>query len=223
MKKRTMKHDACTIVSCGILRRELSYLREQGSLDAERILYTGPGLHTKPEELEKQLTRQLARARETSDNVVVVYGDKCYIDSNKPEMTIDSIVSRAGARRVRAESCIDMLCDRDCRREISGGENVLWLTPGWLEHWKRIWQQYLGWDAADANMNFPGFYSRAVFLDPEPLGVFDDLTVNRPELILEFSDWTRLSVESRPISLDRLNALLQECIAGNEGGRSADG
>ena len=206
-----MRFDGCSIVACGTLRRELGYLRESGFLDVERVLYTGAGLHAKPEELERQLVRQLRRARESSPNVIVVYGSKCYLDPDKPGRTIDSIVDEAGACRVQAQGCIDMLCDAKCQRDLSGGESVLWLSPGWIENWRRIWQEYLGWDAADANMNFPGFYRRAIFLDPQPLAVFDEWSACSPEKILEFSDWTRLSVESRSVTLDRLKSLLMQC------------
>ena len=216
-----MRFDGCSIVACGTLRRELGYLREIGFLDAERVLYTGAGLHAKPEELERQLVRQLERARESSPNVIVVYGGKCYLDPKEPNRTIDSIVDEAGVCRVRAQGCIDMLCDAECRRNLSGDESVLWLSPGWIENWRRIWQEYLGWDAADANMNFPGFYRKAIFLDPQPLAVFEDWAVQSPEKILEFSDWTRLQVETRPVTLERLKGLLMQCRteSQNAGGR----
>jgi hypothetical protein len=206
-----MQFDGCSIVACGTLRREIGYLRESGFLNVERVLYTGAGLHAKPEELEKQLVRQLGRARESSPNVIVVYGSKCYLDPNQPSRTIDSIVGGAGVCRLHAQGCIDILCDAECRRELAGDESVLWLSPGWIENWRRIWQDYLGWDAADANMNFPGFYRKAIFLDPQPLGVFDEWAARSPEKILEFSDWTRLAVESRPVTLDRLKSLLVQC------------
>jgi len=206
-----MRFDGFSIVACGTLRRELGYLRESGFLNAERVLYTGAGLHAKPEELETQLVRQLGRARESSPAVIVVYGSKCYLDSNKPSTTIDSIIGEARACRVQAHGCIDMLCDAECRRDLSGDDNVLWVSPGWIDNWRRIWQEYLGWDAADANMNFPGYYRKAIFLDPQPLGVFDHWAAHSPEKILDFSDWTRLSVESRPVALDRLKSLLMQC------------
>jgi len=209
-----------TIVACGTLRREIGYLRESGFLDADRVLYTGAGLHAKPEELERQVVRQLGRARESSPHVIVAYGSKCYLDPNQPSRTIDAILAEDSVCRLQAEGCIDMLCDAGCRRDLSRDESVLWLSPGWIEHWKRIWQEYLGWDAADANMNLPGFYSKALFLDPQPLGVFDEWATHSPEKILEFSDWTRLPVESRPVTLDRLKDLLLECRAE---GRDASG
>jgi hypothetical protein len=206
----------CSIVACGTLRRELDYLRESSFLDADRILYTGPGLHAKPDQLETQLARQLARARESSSRVIVVYGSKCFLDPNEPTRTIDSILGNADTRRVEAEGCIDMLCDAQQREALAEGGSILWLSPGWMEHWKRIYQDYLGWDSADANMNFPGYYDKAIFLDPQPLGFFYEWTEHEPEKILEFSDWTRLPVESRPATLDRLKGLLRECASAGQ-------
>jgi len=208
-----MRFDGCSIVACGTLRRELGYLRESGFLGADRLLYTGAGLHAKPEELERQLMRQIERARALSPNVIVVYGDKCYLDPNRPGKTIDSIVTRPGVCRVQAQGCIDMLCGSACQRELSNDASILWLSPGWIENWQRIWQQYLGWDAADANMNFPGYYRKAIFLDPQPLNMFDDWAAQNPEKILEFSDWTHLPVDSQPVTLDRLKSLLLQCRA----------
>nr|OGX17891.1 MAG: hypothetical protein A3K83_07855 [Omnitrophica WOR_2 bacterium RBG_13_44_8b] len=43
-----------SIISCGTLRPELNYLKETGFLNADKILYTAPGLHEIPWELEKQ-------------------------------------------------------------------------------------------------------------------------------------------------------------------------
>ena len=41
----------------------------------------------------------------------------------------------------------------------------MWFTPGWLRNWKTIYQRYVGWDRADANANFPGYYDEIVVLD----------------------------------------------------------
>lgn len=64
----------CAIVSCGTLRGELRALQEEGFLGAERVLFTAPGLHEAPRELEEQLTRQLAKARELAEKIIVVWG-----------------------------------------------------------------------------------------------------------------------------------------------------
>ncbi|MBW1931851.1 MAG: hypothetical protein JRI56_02255 [Deltaproteobacteria bacterium] len=44
------------IISCGTLAPEPNYLRKEGFLDAGEIVYTTPGRHEVPKELENQLT-----------------------------------------------------------------------------------------------------------------------------------------------------------------------
>jgi len=44
-----------SIVSCGTLRMELEKLKEEGFLDADKILYTTPGLHEVCSELKEQV------------------------------------------------------------------------------------------------------------------------------------------------------------------------
>jgi hypothetical protein len=199
-----------SIVSCGILHRELDYLRNTGFLDADKILYTAPGLHANRDELKSQLTRQLENAKKQSENIIVVYGKNCHPD-------IDKITRGDRISRVEAEDCIDMLTDLEKRKEMSDGKigSIFWLSPGWLDYtrknryvWERIYKDYLGWDNADANVNF-GTYRKAIFLDPKPLNVYEEYT---PKNILDFSSWTRLAVFRQEITLDRLKGLLSRCI-----------
>jgi hypothetical protein len=199
-----------SIVSCGILRREVTYLEAIGFLNADQIFYTEPGLHANREELQSQLTRQLENARTSSHNVIVVFGDHCHPD-------IDQITRGNQILRVDAEDCIDVLADLDDRKAMSGGKtgSMFWLTPGWLDHvvenryvWERIYKDHLGWDAADANVNF-GTYRKAIFLDPQPLHVYDEYT---PQNILDFAGWTRLTVVRHEVTLDRFKRLLSRCV-----------
>lgn len=190
------------VVACGILARELAALRKEGFLNPDRLILLEPGLHSKPEQLKLQLTRELERVRSLTPRIIVAYGGEriCH-----PEM--QEIVKAFGARKVNAENCIDMLISSQDRERLvrEAGGDVFWLSPGWLENWQRIYVKNLGWDKADANMNFPGFYSKAIFLDA--LDVFDTYPA---EKILEFADWTGLVVESHKITLDRLRQLLLE-------------
>ena len=193
-----------TIVSCGTLRPELNHLREEGFLDADRILYTAPGLHEHPRELEKQLTGQLVHAKERSQKIIVVYGSRCYVDPIDPFRSIDKLIQEQGEeiQRIRAANCIDMLADARVRERISGGEKVYWLSPGWLMYWKHIFRE---WDIGLANETFPK-NDKALVLDA--LGVFDDYSQGDPERLLEFSDWMKIPIEAHPISLERLKGLL---------------
>ena len=115
-----------TIVSCGTLRRELGYLKDTNFLDADKILFTAPGLHERQTELERQLTRQLKNARRYSPRIIVVYGERCYLDPSNPYRNVDQIIKEEGARisRIQARSCIDMLASEKERERISAGRKI---------------------------------------------------------------------------------------------------
>ena len=197
-----------TIVSCGTLRQELNYLNKTSFLNTDRILYTTPGLHENPGELEKQLKGQIDEAKKISPKVIVVYGDKCYVDVKNPSRDIDILIQETGvnAKRIEAKNCIDMLASIEEREKISEGQKVYWLSSGWLAYWKVIFKN---WDQGKANETFPQ-HDKAIFLDP--IGIFEEYSTNSPERVLEFSDWMKLNIESYKISLDRLKRLLLDKV-----------
>ena len=193
-----------TIISCGTLRQELSYLNKTGFLNTDKVLYTTPGLHEIPYELEKQLKKQIVNAKKYSQKVIVVYGEKCFVDTKDPSKDIDRIIQETGAnaKRIKAKNCIDMFASIEEREKIAGGQKVYWLSPGWLEYRKVIFRD---WDNGKANETFPQ-HDKAILLDP--ISVFEKYSSNSPEKLLEFADWMRLNIEPHKISLDRLRGLL---------------
>jgi len=203
--------DACSIVACGTLRREMRRLADTGFLDSSRTFFTAPGLHEWPKQLEKQLVRQARRARALSERVVVVYGEKCYLDFDAGVDT-DALLAGLGGEytRVRATNCVDMLADAETRDRIAGDAKVYWLTPGWLEHWDYIFKD---WDAAMANETFPA-HDKAVVLDA--LDHFDEISGTDPERMLRICDWMKLEIEPYPASLERLKQLLCESAQRSE-------
>jgi len=198
-----------TIVACGTLRAELRKLADDGFLDADALLFTAPGLHEWPWELDKQLSARLAKAGEHSERVIVVYGERCFLDTADPTRDTDALLREQGPQfhRIRASNCVDMLADAEERRRIAAGQKVYWLTPGWLAHWNYIFKD---WDAGLANETFPA-NDRAVVLDA--LGYFDELIAQTPERVLEISDWMKLPLEAAPVPLDRLKDLLAAEVA----------
>lgn len=198
-----------SIVACGTLRREIRKLAEDGFLNAEKILFTAPGLHEWPEELEKQLSRQLAKVRDGSRLVIVAYGEKCFIDLSNPTRDTDVLLSEQGPEfsRVPAKNCVDMLASSEERDAIARGEKVYWVTPGWLENWDFIFKD---WDDGKANETFPA-HDRAVVLDA--VGYFDELSSSKPEKVLGIADWMKIPLEPHPVGLERLSHLLSEALA----------
>ncbi len=196
------------VVSCAVMRPELERLREDGFLNPAKVLYTSPGLHENPRELEKQLKRQLKNAKRHSENIIVIYGKRCYIDISNLFRDIDKLLQEEGGniKRINAANCIDMLASAAEREQISAGKRIYWLSPGWVEYWRQIFKD---WDIGKANETFPQ-NDKALILDS--LGIYEKYSADSPEKILEFADWMKLGVESYKISLDRLKALLTDAV-----------
>lgn len=208
--------DRC-IISCGMLHPEMTRLMGTGFLNPRRIFFTPPGLHALPDRLETYLLKRLAQVREwcPDHKIIVLYGKKCYVNVDEPLRRVDSILQAAGQGivRVQGDYGYDMLADFEERQRISGGREgkTLWFTPGWLRSWKVVYQKYFGWDEADANANFPGFYDKIIILDA--LDVAEEYMTQHAEEILELFDWTGLVVEFNPVTLDRFKGLLTDALS----------
>jgi len=199
------------IVACGTLSMELNCLRDSGFLDVRKILYTRPGRHEIPRELENQLIRQIRTAKTYAPNIIVVYGGKfCYVNADDPYRKIDTIIGEQvepGIKitRIKATHCVDMLASIEEREKIAQGKNIYWLTPGWMKFRHHVYQ---GWDKGLANENFPKHSGGAVMLDA--VGYFNRVMTDNPEKILEFSDWMGIPIEPHGVTLERIRRLLSD-------------
>jgi len=200
----TVSFQGVAVVSCGTMRRELTQLKEEGFFNPDVLLFTAPGLHEWQPELKKQLLSQLSKATENCERVIVVFGERCYLDPLDPSGDVDWLLHEHGGNisRLQAKNCIDMLASAEERETIAGGQKVYWLTPGWFEYWKLIFKDF---DKGMANETFP-VNDKAVLLDP--FNMFEEISLNQPEKILEFSDFMGIAMEPYPITLDRLKKLL---------------
>ena len=211
----TISFSDISIVSCGTMSLELNYLKNQGLLDSPQILYTTPGLHQDIPELERQLVKQIGKAREKTDKVVVIYGGKfCYVNPDNPTRLMQTIIQEqgSGVARINATHCMGMIAGEDERnriaQEVAGGEPVWWMTPGWIKFRKEVFK---GWDKALANENFPRHTGGAVILDG--IGYMDRYMEEQPEAFLEYSDWMGIPIIPYPVTLDRFRSLLNDAAA----------
>ena len=198
------------VVSCGTLSLELNHLKETGFLDAREILYSTPGLHQDCQELERQLVQRIEKAKGISDKVIVVYGGKfCYVNMNDPTRTMEKIISEQGptVARIEATHCMDMMASEAEREEIAKGEEIWWMTPGWIKFRHQVFK---GWDKGIANENFPRHTGGAVVLDG--IGYLDSYIEEQPEELLEYSDWMGIPIQGHAIGLDRLKSLLVDAL-----------
>jgi hypothetical protein len=199
-----------TIVSSGTLSMELQHLKETGFLDTGKILYTTPGLHQDCRELERQLVERIEKAKTLSDKVIVVYGGKfCYVNVNDPSRTMERIISEqgTGVARIDATHCMDMMASEAERREIANGEEVWWMTPGWIKFRHQV---FAGWDKAIANENFPRHSGGAVVLDA--IGYLDGYMEENPEEFLEYSDWMGIPILGHSVKLNRFKSKLVDAL-----------
>ena len=199
------------IVACGTLNMELNHLIASGFLNAAKVLYTKPGRHEIPRELEGQLIQQINNAKKYADRIIVVYGGKfCYVNIDNLYRKIDDIIEEQADGnvkicRIKASHCIDMIASDDDREKISGGEDVYWLTPGWMEYRHYVYQD---WDKGLANENFPKHSGGAIMLDA--VGYYEKIAQKEPEKLLDFSDWIGIPIKNHSVSLERLKRLLLE-------------
>ena len=200
------------VVSCGTLSMELQHLRDSGFLDTNHLMFTTPGLHEDPRELERQLLQRITQAKEKADKVLVVYGGKfCYVNGYEPTRTMRKIIEEQGPRvaRIEATHCMDMLASEAERDKIAeaaaGGEKVWWMTPGWIKFRHQVFK---GWDQGLANENFPKHTGGAIVLDA--IGYVEQYMAEKPEEFLEYSDWMGIPIQGYPVTLDRFKSLLSD-------------
>jgi len=198
------------IVACGTLSPELNYLKAEGWLNAGKIVYTKPGLHQNCPELERQLKEAVDRVVDEFDRVIVVYGGKyCYVNANDPTRTMADIIGELGPKvvRIQATHCMDMVASEAERDELAAGEKIWWMTPGWVKYRHKVFE---GWDKGIANENFPRHTGGARVLDG--IGLCEEYLNERPEEILDYSDWMGIPLMGVPMTLDRLKALLIDAL-----------
>ncbi len=204
----TVSFKDMAIVSCGTLSLELNHLRKEGFIDTEHLFFTTPGLHEDIRSLEQQLKDRVQKAKEKVKKVLVVYGGKfCYVNADEPTRTMAKIISELGegVRRINATHCMDMLASQAERDELAGGQDVIWMTPGWIKFRHQV---YKGWDKGLANENFPKHTGGAMVLDG--IGFMDQYMAEHAEDLLEYSDWMGIPIMPCPVTLDRFKSLLIE-------------
>lgn len=108
------------IVACGTMSMELNHLKKEGFLDTEYLYFTTPGLHQDINELERQLVRQINKAKGKTDKIIVVYGGKfCYVNPENPLRTMQNIIEEQGpgVLRIQATHCMNVITrEADCEK-----------------------------------------------------------------------------------------------------------
>jgi len=161
------------------------------------IAFLDPGLHVNLDKLSATLSQQCMEMKQTCGKLTLVFGSKCHPD-------LAQLAKTYGTDTMKPQDCISFLASTQ-RDSLDKECKTFYLSPGWLEHWKRIFKEGLGWDSIDARQNL-GFYDRILLLDTG-VATFSD------EQILEFYEYCQVPIEILPVKLDYLRQNLIDTLA----------
>ncbi|MBI4775641.1 MAG: DUF1638 domain-containing protein [Deltaproteobacteria bacterium] len=125
-----MEHPAkASIISCGILKREIQTLVERGELDAD-VTFLSERLHSSYERLDLALNAAIRKLRDAGiHEIVLVYGDLCLGFHGEME----SLLKKHDVVKVEALNCIDcLLGGRGKLLEIDPDHEYFFLNPAFI-------------------------------------------------------------------------------------------
>ena len=121
-----------------------------------------------------------ALASIATDRIILLYGSKCH-----PEF-YDFLSGYYNLIRFDQSNCIELMIGVRIE-EINQSAKTFYLTPGWLDRWREIFDSGWGLDKVSLRQSF-GIYDRTLLVDT---GV-GDIT---DEKILDFFEYTQVPIE----------------------------
>jgi Protein of unknown function (DUF1638) len=188
------------VISCGILKREIKALVENGDIDVD-LKFLSDRLHYDYNRLEKGLSGAIEkRLPDCPGGIVVVYGDVCLGFQNEMKTLID----RYDVVKVDALNCIDcLLGGRGELLKIDPDHIYLFLNPAFIH-----FSQALTSKSKEETRDMFSMLKGIILIDS--LGNLDDFQKD----IDRISDKTGLPIiERRQVGLDGIKKVLQEAIA----------
>jgi hypothetical protein len=180
------------IIACSVFQKELEALRDVLGFPFE-VHYLGAGLHVNFDDLLDALQAELKNCTDNGyEGIIVLYG-QCH-----PK--IDDIIKPYKAILINCQNCVDAFITRKGLEEKAKEGLYFFLSPGWLDAWKDIFER-MNWEPADARMQM-GSFRGAIYLD-----TMKDAQEREQEL-LEFFDFTNLPYQIMPTSLSHFKSLI---------------
>lgn len=141
------------IIACSIFKRELEHLKETGLLDSE-VLYLNSMLHMHPEKLGKLLEQTLTKHKDRK--IILLYGD-CH--SHMMDTETEHI------KKVNGINCCEIFLGSKRYFKLRK-QGAFILLPEWLERWREVFQDELGFkDEQIAQRFMNDFHKNLVYID----------------------------------------------------------
>ena len=189
------------LISCGILRKEIERLQENGDIDVEAY-FLSEKLHMDYNLLDRGLNGGLKKHQaQRPQGIIVVYGDVCL--GFKGEMK--ALIDKYDVVKVDALNCIDcLLGGKGKLLEMDPDHKYLFLNPAFMQFWEKIRGE------TRMTREMYSMLDGIVLLDT--MGDLDDYQSR----IDEIADYTGLPIlERKDIGLEGLKNVLLEALNRN--------
>ena len=187
------------LISCGILRREIEKLVEDGELNVNAH-FLSEKLHYDTNKLNKALNGAIEKfSKNCPKGIIVVYGDYCAGFNDEMKTLIDTY----NVVKVEALNCIDcLLGGKGKLREVDPDHEYFFLNPGFIHFSESIKSQ-----TKEQTRRSFSMLKGIILLDS--LGNLDDYQAE----IDTFCDHTGLSIlERKHVGLQGLKTVIIEAI-----------
>jgi hypothetical protein len=152
-----------------------------------KVDFLSPGLHIDPNRMETEVIKNLESKKGTK--ILLLYGSMCHTK-------LVSIAKDYNAAVLTEKNCVELLLGPEKKKAIDDSGNVFYLTAGWLQYWRDMFQDRTAITPCD----------KMVMLDTGENLISD-------EEMLEFYDFMQVPVETIEISLDHFkNKLTNLCV-----------
>ncbi|HET9569867.1 MAG TPA: DUF1638 domain-containing protein [Bacteroidales bacterium] len=142
------------IIACSIFRKELEFLQSRRNMDVP-IVYLDSMLHMQPVLLRKKLDETLQAYRDFK--IILLYGD-CHARMLDYEKN-PNILRSPGI------NCCEILLGSEKYRSLRK-EGAFILLPEWINRWKEVFVDYMGFKNAQTAKSFMGeMHHKLVFVD----------------------------------------------------------
>lgn len=196
-------------LACGIYQLELEQvlmeIKEESLFDSDlEVTYLPLNLHINLDNLKNGIIKALDAVE--ADKIILLYGSKCHPDF------YDFLSNYHNLVRFDQSNCIELMMG-ERMKEIDQNSKTFYLTPGWLDKWRELFDSGFGLDEVMLRQSF-GLYDRTLLVDTG-VGEITD------EKILEFFEYTEvpIEVEQEGLAVFKRNIItaIQQAIHGQNG------